>query len=387
MSGLLTSLKRYAPRPANTPTENFVTASFAWILGEHPEFAGAFLAWLQSPHWLGDRDVVIPPGVGLCWETQLSLNGVFPDMVCVADNDAAILFEHKAFAFLHEGQLRNYRVGAEKRWPSRSLLVLITATPQQHAQDPDIALCWRDVHGFISGWAQGHGEAPGIFGDFLELLESEGLGPLPPISPIGLRYYVDAVASIARVKPTLFASREAWLRGELAPHAGAHPGLNPQLRDRFGRVGFDLMGVDPLEWRPGLFVGVMYNGADHGLPLADDALGPDACVILDMSSVLHSEYGDMPEYRRFVERAGESLAAGLPAEPVHHLARVNAGVPGYTRNLWHPWMVRSPLVHVLGSAQSGEDQASAFWAWASAVLGQVLGGVDFAALCKRCRGV
>ena len=97
-------LKRLAPSGA----ENFSTDAFCWIL-ERTAFGDHFLERLTVR--AGGLPII---GPGCTWKTQGSyhLDGAAkrPDMVCKsADGRAALIFEHKVDAPLHDGQLDGYR--------------------------------------------------------------------------------------------------------------------------------------------------------------------------------------------------------------------------------------------------------------------------------------
>ena len=73
-------------------------------------------------------------GAGCSWATQQSfeLDGAWkrPDMMCVsADEDYALIFEHKVNAALHPGQLDDYRRIGDRF--GQSAVVLITARRSQ----------------------------------------------------------------------------------------------------------------------------------------------------------------------------------------------------------------------------------------------------------------
>ena len=98
-------LARLAPSGA----EDFITEAFCWLLAR-TGFGDSFLDRLIQ---FGQGGL---PAVGArcSWGTQQSIevDGISkrPDMMCVsADEDYALIFEHKVNAALHPGQLDDYR--------------------------------------------------------------------------------------------------------------------------------------------------------------------------------------------------------------------------------------------------------------------------------------
>ena len=142
---LLISLRKYRVTEKRDPIENFITEAFAWLLKNYPDFSNSFIKDLGNRL---NADIVLSENVK--WDTQKNFGGVFPDMICEYDGNA-IVFEHKAWSYLHKNQLQNYRTFAKNKF-STSYIILITAHEKQHEQNPDLALCWYDVHRFIDKW-------------------------------------------------------------------------------------------------------------------------------------------------------------------------------------------------------------------------------------------
>lgn len=184
-TGLFEALRRYSPRENRDPLENFITEGFAWILNEDSDFEEFFLKYLEEKlNWsIGNYDCE--------WLTQANFDGKYPDMVCHLNcEDRAIIFEHKTLGRdLDEHQLANYKKYAKKNFDDYRI-VLITATSQQHEQDPDLALCWSDIYNLISDWEKSDNNEF-LIKDFQQLLKSVGLGPPAPISHTSIRYHYE----------------------------------------------------------------------------------------------------------------------------------------------------------------------------------------------------
>lgn len=144
-NNLFVSLSQYAPRENTTPTENFITEAFAWLLRNDSEVFQALIKLLQSK--LTEDEVLESFELtdDMHISTQENFGGKFPDMVIqnsTASLKSTLVFEHKVWSNLHHNQLHNYRHHMEQeRKDTNYRLILITALTAQHAQNPDIALC------------------------------------------------------------------------------------------------------------------------------------------------------------------------------------------------------------------------------------------------------
>ena len=175
---LFLSLRKYRPREGNDPLENYVTAAFGWILNNHDDFSVFILNKLCN--LLKYSEILAP----IKWSTQVHFNGFYPDMVCEFNGNNAFVFENKVWSPLHSDQLSNYRNQAKQHYGEHRL-ILITANSSQHKQNPDLALCWKDIFQWTEEWLKAHkgnNSMHCIFQDFLNLLEYLGLGFYPPVS-------------------------------------------------------------------------------------------------------------------------------------------------------------------------------------------------------------
>ena len=167
-------------RLAPSGAEDFVTEALCWLL-ERTQFGDYFLNKLR-----GSEDAVTVPSIGddCYWKTQESFNldgsTKIPDMICKSsDGRAALIFEHKVGATLHDGQLDNYRRIGQAEFKEHAI-VLITARAEQCDQDPDLHLLWRTVHGWLCQWLESGTNTIDTFvaRSFLQLLEDRGLAAM-----------------------------------------------------------------------------------------------------------------------------------------------------------------------------------------------------------------
>lgn len=379
---LFTRLRKYRPGENRNPTENFVTEAFAWILRNNPQVSSLILKSiighekLADSFTVGDGDLQTPE-----WSTQASW-GVFPDMICVIGRKV-IVFEHKVWSPLHANQLCSYRAYAERNYDS-ALIVLITAHAGQHSDDSDLALCWKDVHAWLSTWQMGQRDRDHVVDCFLALLESEGLGPDAPISHEqilsfypGARLKQNTINLINRLN---LEHNRRVLDDEMSKY-GVNGSANIWLH-QWGRYGFDLLGRSG-QWRPGVFVGFLLECDDHRTSPSRSDLGPDVVVILDFDTDLHKTYPNSSNYIALRERLCHLQKSGqLDGWDVHdHLGASD------NPNRWHPLHVRKPMLEVFRGSTDGPSQENQFLQSVTIVLRAVLGIQEFRQLREEFQSI
>ena len=380
-TGLFESLRRYSPKENRDSLENFITEGFAWILNNYPDFGEFFLQKLEEKMKERGREWRI--GNYDCeWLTQANFDGKYPDMVChFNDENKAIIFEHKTWSRLHENQLANYKEYA-KRNLDEYRLVLITATQQQHEQDPDLSLCWSDIYNLISDWEKSDNSEL-LFRDFQQLLKSVGLGPPAPISHTSIRYHYETKDLnetkdlkknindlIERVKGREEQNKE-WKKM-------IKKDLDIRKRASWGRIGLEL-----LSWEGCIFVGILVDGKDHRTEPIDPVKGPDFCLIISFSRALHDFYTEEESYKKLVEellpKKVEQLNDGW--QFYDHLKDFEAP----RKNKYHPIHIRKSMLDVFCGTESGEDQEERFYEAASELIKLVVEEESFWSLRDACK--
>lgn len=367
-------LERLAPGGA----EDFITEAFCWIL-QQEDVGNAFLKFLEErakanghSDTTDDNTPNIPKIIsgiqeGECsWNTQeshqISSGGVRIDMICKSGKHA-LIFEHKTWAHLHANQLENYRQVGKEKYDDRFAIILITARLYQKEQNPHLHFLWRDVHRWLNDWlcdrATGTDDTNLEFvcRNFLTLLTKRGLGPMPPIEAKHFEafgYMHDAEVGRQRIKELLNVAKDyGWpeiVRGTMETDSGRSD--SPNLEDRWGRIGFSVLEG----WRPGMFIGVLYDGRDHKVKLLDEKTKKtslDACVILDMNHKKYPEYRENYHYKELVNRLAEKWPSDGSGWRAYRLDAPKD-------NPWHPIHIRRKLADILLDGKSGEEQVEAF---------------------------
>ncbi len=350
-TGLLESTRKYSPREGKDPLENFITEAFSWILNNYCDFSDFFLDQLEKRGLQSDGI----KGKNCEWKTQVKIHDAKPDMVCVSttnENKNMIIFEHKTWSGLSENQLQKYRDAFSQITDRDVKVVLITATRNQHEQKPDLALCWSDVYKLISDWIKENTDASFIFEDFIKLLRSEGMGPAAPVAHASIKYYLEAVELEKNIRDLIKRAGNELIK--------SFPELNLNYAAHWGRVGFE-QSQDL--WRPGIFVGILLDGTDHGTKPIDSAKGPDFCLILDFNEDLHNKYPSDPHYKEMVSNLAREVGKlNNGWQFYNHLDEVEKP------NSWHPIHIRKPMLDVFAGTLNAEEQDKVFSNEAKALI-------------------
>lgn len=332
--------------------EDFTTNAFRWLLSSVPGLGPAFLDFLRRSRRVpGSRPIPKLDDDCSVWDTQTSFRRegewpVRPDMTC-SDGKQGIIFEHKTWTALSNNQLANYREHAPPEF-QKAPIVLITAHSGQHAQHPDLSLCWSQVHAFLDGWAA-RGDAGYAVREFQTLLAKRGLGPMDELSVEDIRRFRPLERKLTSIL-TSVAQRE-W-----------NEGAEMKVKSVWGRVGFMVRGTwrDGNSWDPGVFVGVVLDGWDHCTWPSHPEKGPDACVIVSVHEGLQVKAGqELPSCRRLADKLDQTAQSewriyrhGLDRKVIETQYGAHQGP-----NRWHPLHVQRPLAEILGDGGSGEEQA------------------------------
>ena len=342
---LLISLRKYRPRETRNPSENFVTEAFAWLLKTNPSFSKHYIDYICTKvNFHIDTKVAK-------WETQVNFGGYFPDLICEASGKA-LIFEHKLFSHLHANQLQNYKDYASNKYDDYKL-ILLTANTTQHKQNPDLPLCWEDIHKLIEDWIKGNENSTNllIFYNFLRLLEFEGLGPKAPISHESILYFFRGnhfLRNVINLMKDISQSNYDDFQ-----HLIPEKDYALTLRNQWGRTGLELHN----SWTPCLFTGIISDTEGHKV---DSILGldsPDVVVMLCFDSPLHNLYEIDTDYLLFVEELRQKSKGLTDDWEVHFHFEDDTKVD---KNKWHPIYIRKPFVKMMAGTKDFAEQKEIF---------------------------
>ena len=285
-----------------------------------------------------------------------------------------MIFEHKIRSPLGPDQLDKYRRAGEALWSGRNIVVLITASAQQHEQNPDVALTWAQIYRVAATWRDGGNQDAELVEDFLGLLADEGLGPPAPISHEAILSYLPAKtleASLLAVVREVAKADWSWLYDRLGwPGQARQPYIRGSKGIRDGRQGVELLPG----WRPALFVGVLLDGTDHGVRPSAPHKGPDFCLVLGF----HREDGFPPRDSYLGSREFQALRTRL-AEDSGRWDYVDM----FDKHRWHPLHLRKPMLEVFRGTMKFEEQVKRFIEHGRDAIAVLLGGGELEDLRER----
>ncbi len=378
MDSLLVNLRKYRPRENSDPLENFVTESFAWLLRSKPECLVVFIELLEKK--LGNSFDLTEQETAI--STQENFNNVYPDMVIKYD-DFALVFEHKVNSKLHHNQLKNYRDNAAKRFRDNYKLILITRSIGQHAQNPDVALCWYEIYQcFQNKFTEQEKEDNWALREILALFEKERLVPTKPITNSLLKSYLP-VLKIDRQMESLVAEAkmEKWdivEQGEFLHYA---------KQQCWGRIGIEF-GVKDAQgerhWSPGLFCGFVVNGSDHGIKsLMKDE--PITTFIIDFNDKAQETLGFKSKEKTHNFDLYTKLSADIKTLLLQADSKWDFVDTGHHEtikfNRWHPLMLVRSTDAFFEGATTADEQRVTFHYEFNKIINEVSQLESFQALC------
>lgn len=381
MESLLVNVSKYASSDKKSPRENFITEAFAWLLRNDPFVRKSIAALLQSKGIDRGLDLSINDNPHHI-ETQVNFGGKYPDMLWSSeDRTFCIVFEHKVGSELHGDQIDNYRQYADEKLGMDFKIVLITAHTEQHAQNPDLALCWYQIAEEIEKVNCGNEKNEWIRQEFIHLLKSNNLTSVSPINPLSIYYYNDA----KKIDEQLYTIAKRTVEREWPIKEGVgyisynqpafQRGQRNGKHDVWGRIGLEFNNVTQEYqeggWNPGVFCGFLIDGKDHCM---DDLMedGPLAVLILDIDKSLHQEVKVSSHYKALVEKV--VLPAGW------HLS--DRTTKSRKENPWHPLVFYRRLSDFIENAVTLEQQIEAFFSQMSELQQVLLDCDSFVLFCE-----
>ncbi len=361
MESLLVNVSKYASSHQTSPTENFITEAFAWLLKYDDVVRKAYARILaeKSPQ---HRAEILNLSTSTDIETQVNFGGKYPDLLWnAADEDFCLVFEHKVWSELHDKQLSNYRKFAETHLNKSFLIALVTAHSGQHRQSPNIALCWYEVANIIESLGEGENKESWLRAEFVNLIKSNGLVNSTPLNPLAIAYYNDVknidkqLYEIAR--RSLHRSWPVYQEGNKVKFHLPPKHRNARGRyDAFGRIGLEFSSInagnDESGWIPGIFCGFIIDGYDHQV---EDLVknGPIASLVLSVNKSIQSSLKSQGHYDLLVNE----IKAKLPTD----WKLSDRTIAGLKLNPWHPLIVYRELTSFIQDAQTLEEQTEVYF--------------------------
>lgn len=379
---LLVNVSKYASSHQKSPFENFITEAFAWLLRQDEGIRLALDELLQEKA----RELKCPL-VSLAeskdFDTQVNFDGKFPDMLWSSScSPFRIIFEHKVWSELHEGQLHNYRQYAKKNYQDDFAIVLITAHAGQHRQNPDIALCWHEIAERIDNLSSEDNRQHWLRDEFIALLKSNGLGNKEPLNPLSLAYYHDVKAVDGLLYDIVRRNQNlVWpCQSEDCTVSFQSPAVLRNARGRYdewGRIGLEFASGDEENdvsgWQPGIFCGFLIDAYDHNIY---DIMkkGPIAALIISVDKPLHKAVSPCEHYQQLINSL--ELPSGWKFSD-----RNSIKTDSKMANPWHPLFIYRDAECLFEGSNTFEQQNQIFAEQMVELQRTLLSNDSFVAFC------
>ncbi len=289
---IFSSIVSYTPTAYIDPQENFLTELFAWILNNVQGFALEYISLLNNRI---ENIPIVEENATIRAKTQTTVTNGYIDMVIYTDSGINYICEHKVDSELSENQINKYlecRDELEEQGVYYS--VLLTRAKWQHTQKADVSITWSDVDMLVDSIIGNYSEDPVnsfVLEQFSLFLREKGLGKVEPMNAEYFKSnYLQERKNVAKneeVLKNVFREIAQYDWKTIVPGLDTftidekyNPSYAPKFKSpEYGRVGINFF----LNWEPGIFAGILFDGYDHKLELCDESKGPDFVVIMDVT--------------------------------------------------------------------------------------------------------
>lgn len=344
---LFKSLYTYRPRGGFSPSENFLTESFAYVLrNNHNLFKDYVFQICQEEIVYDDYSI----------ETQKSfqINDfiVYPDLTITFWNDKhkyLILCEHKWGSPLNISQLQNYRAVLDKFNGYRLVFIGVDEFQKSGALEIcDKAFLWQDIFKLLQNYQDDI-----LIKELSEFLSFEGLCPREPFSNTNIQSYIFGKNIPDICKNFIKKLSQPQFKWDMLPKDI----MNERCLcgERWGRIGIDFgKNHNKSEnWIPyNLFIGFLIDEVDHKVKFVSNN-SFDFMISFDLNPTI--------EFRREINN-----------DIIKSLHNLNLNIVIDTRdsleNKWRFLLIRKPLIEILKHSNNDIDQLNNVYEFCSKIL-------------------
>ena len=368
-------LSKYAASDQLNPKENFLTELFKWLLNNVNGFKQFYVKKLLEvikgkKSDSSETEITISGNINVETQTSETYNGrhVYCDMLIklIKEDKETVLFtcEHKIDSALSENQIEKYKAAFSSKYT-----VLITKLTNQHTQEADVSITWKEIIEWTDEFIK-ENNPDNICKELLENFQYFlDFGEYKPIQIEDIQFDSSKNNGInsnlqnavnyflSSWNSTIVSGQDTPCLSKLAEeikaafHIDVEAKENPQIsRIAWGRKGLDLFGRD---WQKpiadenkrkglGLFVGILSDKdkMDHYWkcePEVKTNKGIDLVFILDVYNKYKEEYKKEEAYQRLEQHLeNESEKKGWEYISADRM-----------RNSWRLAILRKPLIDVL----------------------------------------
>ena len=262
---IFSRLFHYKETPNMKPEENYLTEMLSWMVDMLPQFGREYVQFLTEQ--LNDKNITITDSTLIHSNTQIYADRCFIDMVITTDIGIGFICEHKVDAKLRDSQIRDYFERKAKlsngdhidEWHT----VLLTKKSEQHTQEADIKIIWKQIFDLFSKKQNNENEKI-IVDQFLLYLTEVGMGMKQSICLESIQYYGQTM-KIESVLKSIFTELKQEVEWKtMCPNLERFletSGFEPAVKKHYGRIGIEFAK----KWEPSIFAGVILDNSDHQL--------------------------------------------------------------------------------------------------------------------------
>lgn len=349
-------LRSYVPSAGRDSKEDYLTQLFAWLLMNVNGLDLKYCEYLlkktsNSTFTMTDSDNIVV-------ETQRTLdNGKRIDLLITVNHDNGFICEHKIYSMLSPNQLTNYSSMAPSlgngKGKGQFHTVLVTLGTYQWTQPADVRVLWSNIYqDFLQKELVNYADDSVhyfMLNQTISFMQNNSLGTYGEITPgaiagywetFGLKNVVNNIIGDLRV-------RDWDTKCNNLQHCNTQGFTEPIYRkERWGRVGLEMYS----KWKPGIFVGILWDYTDHKIdPLNKENGGPDVVILVDMLESDYSKITNSQACKDYLEKLNQNHGDFDLIE--------YSKIPGY----WRLVVLRKSLGDVLQGKQNRKVQEKALY--------------------------
>ena len=347
-------LRSYVPSAGRDPKEDYLTQLFAWLLLNVKGLDLKYCEYLLNN--TANSTFTVTNSDTITVDTQRTLpNGKRIDLLITVNDNDGFICEHKIYSMLSPNQLINYSsmapgIGSGK---GQFHTVLITLGTHQWTQPADVRVLWSSIYqDFLQKELVNYADDSVhyfMLDQTISYMQNNSLGTYGEITSEAIAGYWETFGLKNAVNNIIGDLRvQKWdTKCNNLQHCNTQGFTEPIYhKERWGRVGLEMYS----NWKPGIFVGILWDHSNHGIkPLNEKNGGPDVVILVDMLESDYSKITNSQTCADYLEKLNQNHGDFDLIE--------YSKIPGY----WRLVVLRKSLSDVLQGKQGQEEQSNALY--------------------------
>ena len=347
-------LRSYVPSDKRDPKEDYLTQLFAWLLMNVDGLDLKYCEYLLEK--ISNKSFTVSDSDTITVETQKTLpNGKRIDLLITVNGTDGFICEHKIYSMLSPNQIVNYSSMANSLGSGQFHTVLITLGTYQWTQNADVRILWSSMYqDFLQKELENYADDSVhyfMLNQTISYMQNNSLGTYGEITSGAIAGYWETFGLKNVVNNLVENLRIREWDGDCKKLQDCNTqGFTEPIyrKEKWGRVGLEMYN----NWKPGIFVGILWDHSNHGIkPLNEKNGGPDVVILVDM---LESDYSKITKSQAcadYLEKLNLSQNHG-DFDLIEY-----SKIPGY----WRLVVLRKSLSDVLQGKQNRGEQEDALY--------------------------